>query len=198
MHPTHPQSYDYNQRVGVHKIGWESFSSACDLLVEGLAAEEIEMVIGIARGGLFPATVVASCLRCEMFPTRVSRRIGDRVVHKKPMWKMAIPKEVGGKIVAVIDEIADSGETLSLVTREVLEKGAKKVITASLVAHSWANPLPDYTSLISDALILFPWDRKVFTEGEWQLHPEIVEALKTQGLSPNDAEISISGDRQLS
>jgi len=51
-----------------------------------------------------------------------------------------VAADVKDKIVAVVDEIADTGETLSLMADRVREKGAKQVITASLVAHSWAQP----------------------------------------------------------
>jgi hypoxanthine phosphoribosyltransferase len=88
--------------------------------------------------------------------------------------------------VAVIDEIADSGETLALVASRALERGARQVWTVSLVAHSWADPQPDFTALVSDALVIFPWDQQIYTSGSWQTHPEIEAALKAQnGHTPN-------------
>jgi hypothetical protein len=36
------------------------------------------------------------------------------------------------------------------------------------------------SALITDALVIFPWDQEVLVEGEWQPHPEIVAALKAQ------------------
>ena len=74
---------------------------------------------------------------------------------------------------AVIDEIADTGETLAIVAARALERGARQVWTLSLVTHSWADPQPDYTALTSDALLIFPWDKQVFTSEGWQLHPEL-------------------------
>jgi hypoxanthine phosphoribosyltransferase len=82
--------------------------------------------------------------------------------------------------VAVVDEIADTGETLARVAQRVRARGAARVITASLVSHSWAAPAPDVVALISDALVLFPWDRQVYTEGQWKVHPELAEAIALQ------------------
>jgi hypothetical protein len=62
----------------------------------------------------------------------------------------------------------------------VKERGAKQVITASLVAHSWAKPMPDIVAFTTDALVLFPWDAQVYMDGKWQPHPELVQALKHQ------------------
>jgi hypothetical protein len=42
------------------------------------------------------------------------------------------------------------------------------------------------TALVSDALLVFPWDRKVYMNGRWQTHPELVEALRAQGLKDDD------------
>ncbi len=86
-----------------------------------------------------------------------------------------------GKIVAVVDEMADTGETLALVAEEVKKHGAGQVITATLVSHSWASPKPDYAALVTDALVIFPWDKQVYIEGKWQPHPELEEALGLQG-----------------
>jgi uncharacterized protein len=119
-------------------------------------------------------------LRRELYPARVSRRVNDEVKFQYPQWIIDVAADVKDKVVAVVDEIADTGETLALVAKRVKERGAKQVITASLIAHSWANPMPDVVALITDALMMFPWDKQVYSEGQWQPHPELVEALKQQ------------------
>ena len=99
---------------------------------------------------------------------------------------MPVSGEVSGKVVAVVDEIADTGQTLEIVTAQVRMRGAKRVITTSLIAHTWANPAPDVVALVTDALVVFPWDRMVVIEGKWQPHPEIIAALEAQ--SQNSTE----------
>ena len=174
------KSYDYSQRKGVEEISWERFASLTATLAEGIALEEIEVVVGIARGGLFPATAVACALRKELFPVRITRRLNDLVTFQQPVWKVDVSKEVEGKIVAVIDEIADTGETLQMVAQRVREQKAARVITACLVSHSWARPAPDHTALVTDAMVIFPWDKQVYQDGKWQAHPELADALKLQ------------------
>ena len=66
---------------------------------------------------------------------RVTRRINDVVEFQQPVWRVDIPATVAGQRVAVIDEIADSGETLAMVASRVLERGASHVVTASLVSQ---------------------------------------------------------------
>jgi hypoxanthine phosphoribosyltransferase len=174
------QSYDYAHRFGVEAITWEGFAELTRTLVERLSSFNIEAVVGTARAGLFPATAVSLMLRRELYPARVSRRFNDEVKFHHPQWIVDVAADVKDQIVAVVDEIADTGETLALLAERVQQRGAKQVITASLVAHSWADPMPDVVALTTDALVLFPWDEKIFIDGQWQPHPELVEALKRQ------------------
>ena len=172
------QSYDYRQRQGVEDVSWEQFAQLTATLTEKLAGAET--IVGIARAGLFPATAVACALRRELCPIRITRRRNDEVVHAQPVWKIDIPDSIAGQVVAVVDEMADTGETLALVAQRAREKGASQVITATLFAHSWANPMPDVVARVTDALVLFPWDRQVYTAGSWRPHPELEQALAAQ------------------
>jgi hypoxanthine phosphoribosyltransferase len=174
------QSYDYAHRAGVEEITWERFPELAATLAEQLVTQHVDAIVGIARAGLFPATAVALSLRCEFYPVRITRRHNDQITYDHPKWIVGVPKEVTGKTIAVIDEMADTGETLALVAAETRRQGAARVLTASLVRHSWADPAPDFCALVSDALVLFPWDRKVLIGGIWQPHPELEEALKLQ------------------
>lgn len=174
------QSYDYAHRTGVETITWDRFAELAHTLVEKLAPFNIDAVVGTARAGLFPATAVCLMLRRELYPARISRRVNDEVTFQHPQWIVDVVPDVKDKIVAVVDEMADTGETLALVAERVKERGAKQVVTATLVAHTWANPRPDVIALVTDALVLFPWDEQVYQDGKWQPHPELVEALKHQ------------------
>ena len=174
------KSYDYTHRKGTEEISWERFGELSRALTEQLAGKQIDIVIGIARAGLFPATAVACALRRELYPVRVTRRVNDVVQYKSPIWRVDVPATVAGQRVAVIDEIADTGETLAIVAARASERGARRVWTLSLVAHSWADPQPDFTALTSDALFLFPWDKQVLTTDGWQMHPELEAAIKAQ------------------
>ncbi len=174
------QPYDYAHREGVDEITWERFAELAAVLAEKLAAHHVDTIVGIARAGLFPATQVALMLRGELYPVRVTRRVADIVTHQHPVWKVDVSPEVAGRNVAVVDEIADSGETLRLVADRVRERGAASVITASLVSHSWADPRPDVVALVSDAFVIFPWDKRAYMNGEWRMHPEVEEGLRLQ------------------
>ncbi|MCJ7723861.1 MAG: phosphoribosyltransferase [Anaerolineales bacterium] len=180
------KSYDYANRKGVEVITWEHFAALSAGLTEMLAELRIEMVVGIARAGLFPATAIACALQKELYPIRITRRLDDKVIFDRPKWRVDVSPEVAGKVVGVVDDIADSGETLNMVAYRIKELGAAGIVTSSLVCHTWAKPMPDITTLVSDALVIFPWDIHVFLGGRWQPHPEYLSALSAQkGFDPD-------------
>jgi hypoxanthine phosphoribosyltransferase len=183
------QSYDYSQRKGVRWLSWDDFANLSAALAERLESSGIEIVIGIARAGLFPATALACAWRRELYPVRVTRRVDDEITFKTPVWRVPVATDLAGKVVVVVDEIADTGETLALVRDAAHEHGAARVITACLVSHSWANPVPDVSALVSDELVLFPWDRQVLVDGRWQLHPELEAAISAQHASIQDDRV---------
>ena len=88
------RSYDYSQREGVEELSWERFAQLSVILTEKLADLSIDLVVGIARAGLLPATVVACGLRRELYPVRVTRRVDDVVSFEHPVWKVDAPPAV--------------------------------------------------------------------------------------------------------
>lgn len=189
------RSYDYAKRKGVRELSWEDFTSLTAQLAEALARRRVDTVVGIASAGLFPATAVASALRCELYPIRVTRRLHDEVVYDSPVWRVPVSQLVEGKVVAVVDDIADTGETLALVREQVRSLKAERVVTASLVSHSWAQPAPDVCPLVTDELVIFPWNRQVFIDGRWQPHPELAAALAAQSEGERADDPAAGGQR---
>lgn len=177
-------SYDYARREGVDSIDWQRFASLAARLAELAAPHQPEAVVGIARAGLIPAVVVAAALRVDLYPVGLTRRSQDQVVRQQPAWRVDLTPAVAGKRVLVVDEIADTGETLHLAAQRARTLGAQSTLTAALVSHTWARPAPDLVALVSDALVIFPWDRQVYTAHGWQLHPDYAAALHLQGECP--------------
>jgi hypoxanthine phosphoribosyltransferase len=80
--------------------------------------------------------------------------------------------------VLVVDEISSSGDTLRLALAAVRSVGPADVRTATAFSRP-GGFRPDYHALETDALIVFPWDRKVLEDGELVVHPAyrgVVEA----------------------
>jgi hypothetical protein len=181
--PEHP--YDYENRSDVRPISWQDFHGLCKGLVVAVSAYRPEIILPVGRGGYYPGTLIAHLLQVEPYPVRLSRRVDDVVTHQRPQWLVDPPPAVRGRRVLVVDEICGSGETIVMVKQKVETMGARAVKSAVLYAHTKGVSVPDYIGLISDALILNPWDREVYRDGGFRFHPEYVDALAQQGLKPD-------------
>ena len=184
-------TYDYSTRQGVRPISWNDFHGLTKALAVTVAPWQPEVILPIGRGGYYPGALLAHILQVEIFPVRLSRREHDVVVHQSPRWIAEPPAAVTGRRVLVVDEMCSSGETITIVRHRALELGSVAARTAVLYAHTWGAEVPDYIGMITDELIMNPWDREIWVGGHFQLHPEYVEALASQG-APSDASLRIN------
>jgi hypoxanthine phosphoribosyltransferase len=175
-------SYDYSTRQGIHPISWEDFHGISKALALSVARFQPEIILPIGRGGYYPGTLLAHLLQIEVYPVRVSRRVNDLVKYRSPQWILEPPAQIAGHRVLVVDEICDSGETILVVKEKALTLGASLVKSAVLYAHTRAVDVPDYIGIITDELLLNPWDREILRDGQFQFHDEYVEALARQGV----------------
>jgi hypoxanthine phosphoribosyltransferase len=184
-----PQPYDYSTRHGVLPISWEDFHRLCKGLALAVASFDPEIILAVGRGGFYPGTLIAHLLRAEIYPVRLSRRVNDVVRYEHPQWLVRPPALVKDRRVLVVDEISSTGETIKLVKAEAESLGAADIRSAVLYAHTWGTSTPDYIGLITDALILNPWDREILEDGQFVLHPEYAGALKQQGVEPDPSRL---------
>jgi uncharacterized protein len=175
--------YDYEKRQGTLPISWNDFHGICRALAKAASSYQPDLILPIGRGGFYPGTLISHLLRAEIYPIRVSRRVGDVVVYAEPQWIVRPPEQVKDQRVLVVDEISSTGETLQMVKAELFRMGTKEVRSAVMYAHSWGTESPDYIGIISDALIMNPWDREICQGGQIIPHPEYVSALTQQGIA---------------
>lgn len=179
--------YSYEKRKDILPISWEDYFGLCKGLAVAISAYEPEIILGIARGGLYAATLLSHMLQTELYVVRVTRRVKDQVVYDVPVWVVRPPEVVRGQRVLIVDEICGAGVTLGMVKEAVENLGAREIRSAVLYAHEQGKAIPDYIGVVSDALILNPWDREILQEGRFVFHPEYVYALAQQGMVPDSS-----------
>lgn len=190
------QFYAYDNRTGVRLIDWNEFYAICKGLALAVAAFQPEVIVGVAKGGLYAATLLAHFFRVDIVPVHVTRRVDDRVVAEEPFWRIRPEGAlVVGKRVLVVDEIAGSGRTVGLVRGEVERLGAADVRVALAFAHSWGAAAAEYIGLISDDFLCLPWGREIVQEGAFVMHPEYAHGLREQGVEPRPQHLLGIGPR---
>ena len=146
-------------------LTWEMVGELCRALALRVARDfEPDLVVGIARAGVFPGATVSSILQKDFFSLTISRREGGELVRDRPAVLSAAPLQCHGKRILLVDQIASSGDTMRLGLASVRDRGPEEVRTATCFARNGGYQ-PDYLALKTDATIIFPWDRKIF-EGE--------------------------------
>ncbi len=186
--------YDYSRREGILPISWEDFHGLAKALALAASPFEPEIVLPIGRGGYYPGTLIAHLLQAEVYPVRLSRRVNDMVRYASPQWLLEPPPLVNGRRVLIVDEICSSGETITMVKNKAEQMGSVQVKSAVLYAHTSGVSVPDYIGIITDALLLNPWDREILRDGVFQFNPEYAEALSHQGIKPDSSLLIATPD----
>ncbi len=173
----------YRPEKGIRPVSWDDFYAICKGLALAISDYEPELILGIARGGLYPGTLLAHMLQKEFYPIRLTRRVNDLKLLDHPVWLIKPPVSIHKLRVLIVDEFSGTGETLSMARDEVMKLGASRVRSAVLYSQPAGANVPDYIGLITDDLILNPWDREILRYGEFILHPEYAYAAQMRGLS---------------
>ena len=171
----------YNhEHFGVMDLTWIELES----IVRGLAGRirrdwNPDIVVGIAKGGVIPGAMISSAFRIDFVPIKLSSRHNEAIISKEPVWHVYPPaSSVTGKNVLLVDDICVAGRTFSMAIEELNMRGAAEVRTASVAIHE-DSVKPDYAGLVSDACIIWPWERDVLSEdGRWVINPDYEAELK--------------------
>ena len=142
-------------------LGWEEFGVASRALAQQVvdSGYQVDVVIAIARGGMLLAGSISYALGVKTcgalnveFYTGVDTRLPEPVILPPMLDEVSLH----GKRVLIVDDVSDSGHTLSLVIR-LLEASGAVVRTAVLYAKPRTVQEADYTWRRTDRWINFPW-----------------------------------------
>lgn len=107
-----------------------------------------DLVIGISRGGLIPAALIAAKLDKILLTAYIDRQ--NNVYFDRVEW-------IKGKKVLLVDDICRTGFTLSSI-KKLLESARPSLLkTFTLFCLNKSTFKPDYTTFIEEDLE-FPWD----------------------------------------
>ena len=143
---------------------------------------EPDIIVGVSRGGWPPARVMSDLLENPKLANVAAEfYIGVAETKGKPVITQPVSVSVKSKKVLVVDDVADTGESLRLVRSHLEEQGATEVKTATIYYKPWSVIIPDYYEKETRSWIIFPWERKETVR-------KIVEKCKRQGNSIDTAK----------
>lgn len=153
-----------NRRESTRELTWTEFDTQVQLLARASLRDfKPNAVVGIAHGGVFVGGAIASALKVEFYPVRITRRSRDAGTRSTPGLSEDMPKELKGKRVLLVDDVAGSGDGLEMARRLAKAAGASKLATAALICRVGGFK-PDFVAFTDDAFLVFPWDYQAVVE----------------------------------
>lgn len=120
-----------------------------------------DIIVGIARGGWIPARILTDVLYARTLENiRIEYYFDIGVRGKEPQITQPITGTLEDKSILLVDEVADSGETLIHAIRHVRELGAKEVRSAVLHVKPTCKVDIDYWMHRVDAWTVYPWEHR--------------------------------------
>jgi hypoxanthine phosphoribosyltransferase len=141
------------------KIFIQSISLA-RMLIRDSGKNGFDCIVGVSRGGLVVTRLMSDLLEVQdVLITKSEYYVDMGKKRKKPVITQKIQESIRGKKVLLVDDVADSGESLSEIKKYLNSKMPSSVTVATLYIKPWSSVVPDYYSAKTDAWIIFPWER---------------------------------------
>jgi hypoxanthine phosphoribosyltransferase len=151
-----------------------------------------DVIVAISRGGWIPGRILSDILGNHNLATIKVEYYRD-IYQTRPIPEITQPLsvDVRGKRVLLVDDIADSGNSLKLVRDHLLQLGASEVRVCTLYHKPWSVLKPDFTARLTDAWVCFPHEifetmEKLYRRwrAEGRNEDEIKRKLEEIGISP--------------
>ena len=159
------------------------------------SGEKYDRVVALARGGVSIAQSLSDLIGVRKISVIQSEMYSGVYETKSPIITQPLAANIKGERILLIDDLADSGETLLFAKQYLSAHGPAMVATATLSSKPWTKITPDFYELHSDAWVIFPWEVRETIEtltDIWEKKgmkvEERVKNLRTLGYSKDQIE----------
>lgn len=142
-------------------IDWPEIHNAVSWLGDLVKPYGPESIIAISRGGLIPARLLADYLnirRIYSIGVEFYTNIGETKEH--PFVYQDIPEGFSDMRFCIVEDIVDSGRSMSLVRRHLQERNSFYYQTCAihLKPNGFFEPTFTYMPVEKDTWIIYPWE----------------------------------------
>ncbi len=143
-------------------LSWDEIEELTLILAEKIRASGFkpDIVLGIMRGGWIPARILADFLGVEEIAAieiKFYRGVGE--TRERPVVTKPPIADLRGRNVLVMDDVSDTGKSLSVAITVLTFFGPSSLKTATLFVKPWTMFIPDYYVDSTEAWIAFPWEK---------------------------------------
>jgi hypoxanthine phosphoribosyltransferase len=147
-------------------VWWERLYELCFRLYEKIvdSGYQPDVIVGVARGGWIPARILS-----DLFFTRDTANVkvdlyrGIYTRDQSPQVSQKIPMDMKWERPLLVDDISDTGDSLTIAGEHLIQRGYKNPRTATMHMKPWTKLVPDYYVVKTEAWVVYPWELKEFT-----------------------------------
>jgi hypoxanthine phosphoribosyltransferase len=141
-----------------------------------------DIIVGVSRGGWIPARIMSDMLeKHNLANVSAEFYIGIRKTKQQPIITQPVSVQVKNMKVLVVDDLADSGESLKVVIAHLKKLGAQEIRVATIYYKPWSIVVPHYYEKQTRNWIVFPWEQK-------ETARKILKTIKSKGGTAKDAK----------
>jgi len=120
-----------------------------------------DVIVGIARGGWIPARILSDVLYASTLQNiRIEYYTDVGEKGKEPKITQPLTGSMKDKNVLLVDEVADTGDTLQHAIDHVKALGAKGVRSAVLHYKPTSIVRPDFFMVETTSWTVYPWENR--------------------------------------
>ncbi|MHA1937105.1 MAG: phosphoribosyltransferase, partial [Candidatus Thorarchaeota archaeon] len=120
-----------------------------------------DAVVGIARGGWIPARILSDVLYADTLQNiRIEYYSDVGKKGREPKITQPITGSMEGRRILLVDEVADTGDSLYYAIDHVRTLGAGDVRTAVLHWKPWSRVKPDFYMVQTESWTVYPWEMR--------------------------------------
>ena len=143
---------------------WEYIYDLCRDVADDVRAADFEpdIVVALARGGWFPGRCLCDFLGLDdLTSLKMEHYVGAAEKSDEPTVRYPMPEgSVEGKDVLIVDDIADTGGSISRAHDYVTDRDCNEVRTATLQLLGTSTFEPDFVGerLAEWTWVVYPWN----------------------------------------
>ena len=163
-------------------LGWDDVQRLSEVVSDKIIDDGFkpDIIVAVSRGGFDPARVMSDQLGVRMLASvQVAYYTGVNTTSETPEVVHPLNADVSGADVLVVDDVADSGESLLAVKEYVDSLNPRRIKIATLHYKPWSILEPDYYAEKAEKWIIYPWEPR-------ETINNLCEELQKDGLSYED------------
>lgn len=150
----------------ITRLNWDEFGNIVMVMAKDVIEKyDPEVIIGIGRSGLIPASILVKILGAIEFYTIIMSLYSEgKPPHRLGKEPNVLFENVGslsGKKVLIVDDFARTGDTINSVIKRIIESNAKEVKSAVVGLRQDSSYKPDFIGTIFEGCLVFPWDSPI-------------------------------------